>query len=492
MAVIPVRDWAPDASDYGNPGGITVTNAVPGVNSYKPFNTLSTITNALDAYPRGAITAKDRDLNVFNYAGNETKLYSLSGTTWSDVSLGGGYSTGTEERWDMVRWKDKILATNFDDNPQQITMGAANFSNLTTALRCRTLAVVGDFVVTGNTFDGTDGNVSDRVRWSAQGDETDFTVSATTLSDFRDLNTGDQIKKIVGGEVGTIFCERSTFRMQFVGSPTIFQIDETLPGIGTIALGAVTQLGDKIYFWSETGLKELTGSTGLRDIGAGRVDSFVTSDLDQSFTYRISSAADPQSGNVFWAYPGAGNSSGTPNKLLVYNVVFDKWALIDLDIELIWRAAGVGFTLEQLDSINTNIDAMTVSLDDASYKGGAPSLGAFDATFNHGFFNGSKLTGVVETREFEPHAGRRSLLQSFWPLVDGGTITARFGYRNDLQTDPTYTTSLSQRSSGRFVAPGRGINSRFFRVELTVSGEWNDIIGIELDDSNARASGRRG
>src|SRR3546814_8927699 len=49
----------------------------------------------------------------------------------------------------------------------------------------------------------------------------------------------------------------------------------------------------------------LSGGTQARFIGAGKVDQFVRSDLDMSFLYRLSAAADPSSGRLYWAYPGA-------------------------------------------------------------------------------------------------------------------------------------------------------------------------------------------
>ena len=159
MPTIPVAEWVPDASDFGNPGSVTVKNAVPGINSYKPVGSLAVETDALDARPRGAIEAIDSAGTVYQYAGDTSKLYSLTSGTWGDVSILGGYSTGSDERWEFLRWKEKVIATNFSDNPQQITMGGTAFSNLTTTLKFRHVAAVRDFVVTGYTFDGTDGTV---------------------------------------------------------------------------------------------------------------------------------------------------------------------------------------------------------------------------------------------------------------------------------------------------------------------------------------------
>ena len=125
MAIIRVEDWVPDAADLGNPGSILIANALPGINGYKPMPSYSALSDALDDYCRGAIDVRDKELNVYQFAGDETKLYELTSTSWGDVSVGGGYATGTEERWEFILWKNQILATNFSDDPQKIELGAA-------------------------------------------------------------------------------------------------------------------------------------------------------------------------------------------------------------------------------------------------------------------------------------------------------------------------------------------------------------------------------
>lgn len=488
MPIIPFDPWLPDAADLGNPGAISVVNALPGLTSYKPIGQLVSVTNALDARPRGAIEALDASKNVYQYAGDAAKLYSLTSTTWSDVSKGGGYSTGTDEIWEFVRWKEKVLATNFTDDPQQITFGDANFADLTTDLKFRHIAVVKDFVVAGNTFDSTSGTVRDRVRWSAFNDETDWTVSSTTLSDSRDLKAGGGVQRIIGGEYGVILSEKSIFRMTFVGSPTVFQIDEVMPGTGCLSPGAVAILGGTVYFASDNGFVALSGGSTPTFIGAGKVDQFFRDDLDEDNSGRMSAVADPRSSRVFWAYPGSGNTSGRPNKIIVYDIKLDKWGYVEQELELIWRSGGTATTLEALDSISSSIDALTISLDDAQWKGGAPLLSAFDSSFQNGNFSGTPMTAILETRETEINQGFRTRLNSFSPLVDGGSVTARIGTRNRQSDDVSYTSSLTQSSTGRFT---KRTNAKFHRFELTASGEWTDAIGAQVERTDAvRAEGR--
>jgi hypothetical protein len=607
MPVIAINEWAPDAAAFGNPGAPSIINAIPGLNSYLPFRQLVSQTGALTAYPRGAIEAQDASKNTYQYAGDTTKLYTLTSGSWDDASrlAGGAYATGTEEVWEFVRWKEQVIATNFSDDPQVITFSGANFAALTTALRFRHVAVVRDFVVAGNTFDSGDGTVRDRVRWSAIEDPTDWTVSPITGADARDLKKGGGIQRIIGGDFGIIVSERNTWRMSYVGSPTFFVIDEVIPGVGALAPGGVVLLGDTVFIWSEHGMFALQAGSNPVPIGEGKVDEFLRNDLDESYAYRMSATADPESGRVMWAYPGAGNTAGRPNRIVVFDTKVGKWGYVEQETELVWRSGGVSTTLDGLDDVNlgtdlvTNgtfaadtdwtkgtgwtigsgtathaagtasdleqsvailedlyyrvifdvsgrtagsvtpsvggtagtaivadatdiretiragstslleftatsdfdgsidnvslqaidhIDSMAVSLDAAQWKGGSPVLAAFDSSFKNGNFSGAPMTAVIETRESEINAGRRTHLNSFWPLVDGGTVTARVGKRDTLQESVSWTTSISTRPSGRM--PTR-VNGKFLRFELTISGEWEHAIGTRVERDQARAGERR-
>lgn len=492
MPVIPFSEWTPDASDLGNPGSISIRNAVPGTNSYKPHPSLAATTTALTDYPRGAIEGRDAATNVYQYAGDETNLYSLTGTTWGDVSkVATTYATATKSRWEFVRWKEKIIATNYDDNPQAISFGGTNFDDLTTALRFRHVAVVGDFVVAGDTYDGTDGAVRDRVRWSAINDETDWTVSPTTLSDYRDLSVGGGIQQIVGGQYGVILSERSIFRMVFVGTPKVFQIDEVMPGVGMLGPSCAAVMGNTVYFPSEHGFVALRGGSAETFIGAGRVDEYFREDLDENYVYRISAVADPKSRRVYWAYPGSGNTAGRPNRVLVYDTVLNKWGILDIEIEFIWRAGGVGYTLEQLDTVfGTNIDTdVPVSLDDSSLKGSAPLLAGFDSSYTSGSFSGTSLDATLVTKETELHSGSRTQLNGFKPLIDGGTVTARVGTRSRQANTVTWSPSLTLRDSGRFTYRA---NSNYHRFELSLTDDWTDAIGVQVEPRDARKAEGRG
>ncbi len=384
MPTIPFGEWLPDLADYGNPGALIATNVFPAAIGYLPVKALGPITNALDARPLGAITAKDKSGVVYNYAGDAAKLYSLSQSTWSDVSLGGGYSTAAGEVWNFVLWKQKVLATNFSDNPQSITLGGANFANLTTALKFRYIATVRDFVVAGNTFDSGDGNVPNRVRWSAFNDETDWTVSATTLADSQDLKgDGGWIQGIIGGQYGVVIQERDVWRMSFVGAPQVFQFDRVLEGIGTYIPGSIVSRGNNIYMLTPSGFISITNGSEVRQIGSNKVDRFVLEDIDTGNLDRVTSSAAALSTRIFWAYPGAGNTGGRPNKIIVYDETLDRWSVIEDDVELLWLASSSGITLDGLDDFALKTELVSTgdfATDTNWTKGTGWTIGAGVAT----------------------------------------------------------------------------------------------------------------
>jgi hypothetical protein len=489
VAVIEFGEFLPDRAPLGNPGVLRAENVFPSASGYVPVKALAVLTNALTAKALGAINVVDPDKLVFQFAGDAAKLYQNADNSWVDRSKLAGYATGSGERWEFAQWKNKVLATNFSDSPQQITLGALAFSDLTTAFKARHIAVVRDFVVVANTSDATDGAVPHRVRWSALDNETLWTVDPSTLSDFQDLKI-DSNERVFGGEFGVILQRKNIWRMTFVGAPVVFQFDRVAPDIGVIAPGAAAQLGDRVYFLSDQGFFVLVNGTNAQEIGTEKVDRFVLGDLDKNHLASMSAVSDPASHRVFFAYAGSGNTDGRPNRIVVYDTALNRFALIALDVEILWSAGSIGFTMEGLDTQTTNLDSLEVSLDSDVWKGGARKLGVFDSLHRFAVFDATNnLPAVIETAEAELHSGRRTALNGFRPLVDGGTVTAEVGSRNRQVDTVTFSPILTQRPSGRFTPR---VNAQYHRFRLNLSGDWQKAMGVQIDPENARASEARG
>lgn len=488
MTVVRFGEWLPDRAPLGNPGLLQALNALPSASGYLPRRALAVTTSALDDRALAAIQAFDATRNVFQYAGDKNKLYQNVGGTWTDRSKPGGYVTPAEQRWEFIGWKDKVLATNFGDAPQQIVLGDAAFSDLTADFRARHLARIRDFVAVANTADPVDGDVTSRVRWSAIGDETSWTVSPSTLSDFQDLRS-QPIERLFGGEFGVVLQRQSTWRMTFVGAPVVFQFDEVLPGVGVLTPSAAVQDGAALFFLSDKGFFELVQGTQARSIGANKIDRTVLAELDGDFLHRITAEADPTTQTIWWAYPGPGNVDGTPNRLVVYDRTLDRWSEHDEAVELLWRAGTTGLTLEELDTVSASVDALPASLDASRWKGGAPVLAAFDASHRSGFFDGAKATATLETGEREIHAGRRARLDAWRPLVDGGTVRSRLSTRNRESDAIVVGAYRDQSASGRFT---QRANARFHRFGVEITGDWEHALGVQVEAEEARRGERRG
>ncbi len=133
---------------------------------------------------------------------------------------------------------------------------------------------------------------------------------------------------------------------------------------------------------------------------------------------------------------------------------------------------------------------MTVSLDSDLFKGASSQLSAFDENFKLGFFRGLNKTATLLTGETELIPGYQTQINAFRPLVSGGTVTGKVGKRNRQSDAVTFSSSLTQSSSGRFT---KRANARFHQFELTITGdEWTDAIGVEIGPGDFNRSGTRG
>ena len=480
--MIPIGEWLPDLPEYQNPGATTAKNVLPSGASYEQFPGLSVYSSALTARCQGAAFAKDADGNTFNFAGDATKLYRLASGTWSDVSKVGGYSINAEDRYYFTQFGNRFIVTNFADPIQSWTLGTSSvFADLSaTAPQARYCAVVNNFLVVGNTFDSVDGNVPYRVRWSAIGDPTSWTVSSTTLADYNDLDSSQGwVQQVVGGEYGVVFQERAITRFDYVGSPDVFQFRQVESRRGCIAPGSVIQFSNLVAYLGQDGFYIFDGNQS-QAIGTNQVNQTLFNELDLSYLTRITAAADLDKQILYWAVPVSGNNSGNPNKIYMYNYspnATKRWSFAEVDTEHLYTSLSEGYTLDTLDSVSGSIDALLFSLDSRVWTGNNFILSAFNSDHKLANFTGTALNAVVETQEVELTQGQRSNLMLVRPVVDGsGTVTIQLGTRNLLSESVTWGNSMTANSSGDF--PVRS-NARYHRMRINVSGGFNHIQGVD-------------
>lgn len=482
--MIKFGEWLPD-QPLSKAGASVAKNVTPSVDSYRPMPSFGVYSDAMDNRCRGGAFFKDKNGVSYGYAGDAGKIYEI-GQTLVDVSKVGGYSTTEEESWEFVQWGNQVVATNKDDDVQVSTFGDANFVDLGgSPPKAKHIAVVKNFLVLANIRDPVDGDVLNRVRWSAFEDINTWTVG-TNQADFQNLlGSGGAITKIVGGEYGVIFQETGIWRMDYVGTPLIFNFNIVEPERGTSYPGSVVQYGRSIYYLGVDGFYELVDGSSSRPIGHEKVNRFFFEDFDSNYKHRMYGAVDPGRNIVIWVYPGSQNQSGKPNKAIIYNWVTGRWSYAEIDLECIFNAYTIALTLDQLDSFGT-LDTIPYSFDSSVWKGGDILMACVNHSHEFGYLNGPSLIAEIETPEIGDNEMR--YIRSVRPYIEGDTNTVvniSIGYRNTDRGNVTWGSDMSLNSIGEANAR---VKSRFNRFRVTISNGFEQAIGIDI---RSRPAGRR-
>jgi hypothetical protein len=450
--------YEPDKPEHLSKGLEVADNVYPSPDGYRPFKAFDAVTEALPDTFQGAGAFVGSDGTVQLLAGTASDLYKFSATlSWTSV-LG----SLSADRWYFTQFNDHVIATN-GGAPVDVDILAGTAALLggspPNAKLCTT---VRDFVVLA------DGNT---VTWSGFEDRAGWTAGLNQ-SGSKPMLSGGLVTGLTGGEYGLVFQRSQITRMSYVGVPTVWQWDVVSENIGCISPGSLAQVGDMRFFLSDRGFMKTDGS-GVTPIGAERIDRtflalYNQNDIDD-FMY---SGADPKNHIVVWAMPG---------KLWIYNYILDQWSTSTQDV----RAAFVGFTagvtLDDLDAIYPDLDAMTPSLDDPIFLGGLPQFLAVNAANEIGTFKGDNLEATLDPPNLELVTGREARVSQLRPLTDATsgltirvTAKARLG---DLGTETSFATmqdsgDIDCRISGRYLRP---------KVTIAAGADWSYFQGLDLN-----------
>jgi len=574
-----------DLPSYENTGSIQVDNVIPLAIGYKSFPSFTPLSsNALTNNATGLFSSIGDD-GTINYAGDQGKLYRMSGLAFSDVSKSGGYNSktteGSRDFWSFTQFGDNIICSNGTDPIQKLNEKTDTlFSDLVT-FTVKYLGIVRDFVFSGyvteyeakKSFDSNtissnaitisshgyltgdtvvydkNGNTAltnlvdkqtyyvvkidantiklattnlnavtttvitlsatggsqthklekaviynQRVKWSGINDSSTWTPSGDTQSGFQDIvGSHGSVMAIVGGEsYAVIFMERAIYRMDYVGTPLIFQFSKVADNIGAFIPKSVVSFGSEIFFLAQDGFYKLSGGDTLAPIGNGKVDDFFFNDLSSSID-GVSSAIDPNNSIAIWSYRGAGaeGTSDVNNKLLIYNYSVDKWATgSGLDVQFISSGSQEAFdTLEKLDVLG-DLDALPKTLDSYYYSSGVYGLAGFNSEKKFGKFLGGSLSATIDTTEFQGAKDSRSAITNVRPIVDAKTssavtVTVTPITRNTQVESITVGSPVSIQSSGD--CPMRS-SSRYHRLRVKTTGNFLTMSGVDV---TSKATGKR-
>lgn len=479
-------DWFPDLPPHQNPGSILVKNCIPRAKSYRDFRDLESFTDALDGACLGSIWARQSNDTIYNFAGDATKLYSLtSGTTWDDVSQTAvSYSASF---WDWVQANDRIIATDGGGtNLQYFDMGTSTeFADLPgSPPRFKSIALIRDFIVGCNWSFGGDVEPGG-FAWSAFNNSELWTPSLATQSNrVPSRGAGGQGQRVVPGRRGIGFREQSVVMIDYVGPPTVFNVDEVIVNHGTQAPRSVCWTRQFVFYYSTEGFMQMDRNTlDVKAIGAGKVNQWFSDEIATEEIPNILGAVDRRRGLVFFSFRTTA-SSANYNRILCYNWIFKRWTYAEIATQFIGEFSSVGLTLDDLDTpFPDGIDLDSINVDSDAYIGGALSLLAFNGSNQGCTFDGSPLVAEIDTKELAV-PGRRNFVNGVRPIVDGAPTNIEVApYVRDRVIDNPVLGSYS--SLNAIGLCDLRVDARYHRYRTRITGGFDHAQAIEYPPMDA-------
>jgi len=463
-------EWTPDQPGITN-GLRRAENVYSKLVGYGALPTVVNYSNSASENLNNVVAGKTTAGATSVFAGGSTKLFKLdSGTlNLNNVSKSGNYTTPTDQRFRFTQFGNVIVAANGFDKLQGFNLNSSSlFANLAAdAPEARYVTIVRDFVVSGY-----QSSYPNRVQWSALGDESSWTASATTQADFQDIPDGGSIVGVTGGEYGLILMDRSIHRMSYVGSPLVFQFDNISRNLGCYEANSIIQYGGTTFFLGDDGFYACDGQQIIA-IGNEKINRFFFDNVDEGTLYLMSAAVDPTKKLIIWAY--ASNSSATPDSLLIYNFQTQRWTSGTTTVDRIASTSTPAVTLEGMD-VYGNLDTILTTFDSRLWLGGRLQLAGVDGA-KIVTFSGSNATAYIETGDIEV-PGSTSSITLVKPTVEGGSGSVALLSRRLLSESTTFGSQSAADAENRVSVRGVG---RYHRLQLTPTGSWTSAVGMDID-----------
>lgn len=474
--MIKFGEWLPDLPELENPGALEAKNVFPlTAESYGAVQSLTNLGNALGARCQGGGTFRGIDGTIVNLAFDATKAYLWDGSAWDDIT-GSALSVSTLDMVSLTQFGDTVIIVNGTDAPRKYTIGSGG-----TTAALGGSPPTGRFVITiGEQVQvGRIAAARNQVKWSAFNDAESWVVG-TNGCDEQNLPEGGQIMGMVGGEFGVIFMERAIYRQTFIGAPSVWRFDRMSDNLGCCAENSIATYEQTTCFLDWEGFYMIQGGQTIRPIGHQKINKFFWADVNRDYLHRVQGQMDPDGIAYTVCYPSLDSTDGTPDTMLVYNLLLDRWSRIEADVDYLLRfRPDLGYDWDTIDTVIGDTDASSYLLDSNPFFGsGDEQLAAFTPNFKLATFSGSNMEATVDTTEAQISPGRRTLIREVWPYADGGSPTIKLGYRNLPTEAVTFTSAVSMNSVG--FCPF-GLDARFLRGRfiMPAGGTWTHVIGMQ-------------
>lgn len=381
--------------------------------------------------------------------------------------------------WQFAQTGNLVFATQAN-NPLQVfdlSADVAFSSSLGSPPQAAYISVVGRFLVLSGLLSNPY-----RIQWSGLNS---FNASAswtsgTNSSDYQDFTDGGIVRGVAGGESGLVFQDQAIRRMSYVpGSPLIFQIERISQDKGLFAPYSIIRAGEVIYFYAGQGFHKIAPGGFPEQIGREKVDRSFLTDLDRANLQLFMGAADPRSTRVYWAYKSSSGQSGLYDKILGYDSALDRFFPVSATGEYLLGISQTGRTLENLDTISSSLDALTLTLD-AYSTAVQPEIAQFSSSHVLGFFRWTPLEATMESSE-QGTDGQRLFLRGFRPVTDSATVYGSISYREIIDADPVSTDEMAKNTRTGRVDIRKSTRYTRYKCRIPAGTTWTFCAGVEPD-----------
>jgi|HubBroStandDraft_4_1064222.scaffolds.fasta_scaffold00136_12 hypothetical protein len=291
------------------------------------------------------------------YAGTKNSIYTVASSGWTNQSISGGYAAGSSRPsgWRFLQAGPDIYATNYVDQIQIRQASSGLFKNLiadpSPAPQARFMALIrSQFLVLADI--NLSGYGPDYIWWSAAGNPTSFTPSATTLANYGFLRSRPgQIMGITGGDSGLIFKRNSIHSLTWTGDSNVFRLDELTSSVGTPYPNSIVEANGCTYWWGGSSFWMYNGTPAAGSLNANPVpiggdilssyltDEFQrTSDIIQLYSPPDMESEDQimvgwydaNSGLCIWSYMGPSDPPWQRSRMVIYSPGLNQWTHVNL------------------------------------------------------------------------------------------------------------------------------------------------------------------
>lgn len=478
MVYFPIADYRPDVSVVNGSFTDTLVNVLPADGGYIPMPSAMVVSRPLEEKPLGCIAFRSGN-GVKIIVGGKQKLYSYDSQTkgWKDISQSGvTYQANEENKWSFALFKNMVIAVNKNDQPQVFkVVSSERFEALGgNPPKAGLVKVWGPFICLMQLTDNPN-----RIHWSGEGDET-LWETKYNVSGYIDFQDGEFVQGATETTNPIIFLRSAIYAGSLMlGSKSPFAFQKIQDKRGARSAASIACRGSDAFFAGDGGFYQMSLDGQLLPIGFEKVDRTVFKTFDKFALDEMQGVIDPIDNRIYWSIKRGNNEQIT----FVYDWGLQKWSRLQGKPFTFFPVFTTGYTLEQLDEIAINLEALPASLDSPRWQSGAPMLGAFDDQNRLVMFTGAPMEATVVSQELGAPDGSFNFITKMFAEVDTTQGLLSIGerrLRHEHAPIIWHKERVCSCVTGAYHGRSRNRYHRF-KLRIPEGVYWNHITGFNVD-----------